>query len=490
MRLVDDEVDKGVMTLEKARLKEEPLTEAEEELLGELLYSLNQTREATFTDPLGGLGKSFQKMMNEFPALRLGMDAWFIRTPFNVFKFIGRRTPVLNIGSRRFRRMFASGDPDEKNRAIFEMTYMSLAMYATYQAVQEMVDVPDGKGGTIPMYKYQGTMDHLTYNNVKNLKLTGLQPHSVYFEDSQTFHNTQRFAPMDNLLMTMVNIRDLENAGMYNEGAELVAAAFVSYLNMMKDTTFTSGMTNFVEFMNDPEKSFDKYIEAKGRTFAPAALKMMGNDEGLREVDGLWEAMKSGIPFLSKDMEPKFDRLGQPMIKPNQDGLVNGLSKATFLASDNLVRMEFLNMSANIADIPRKDGLLDWESEAFDVDGQSAWHRFNEVYATIEVEGLTLEESLEKLILSDEYQESATESTMTPDLRLRGSKESLIINVLNAYEDLAKYTVAQEREDKGLFFMWNKAQEAKLKALSKETKDEVETDPDELLQQFYRNQLN
>ena len=483
MKLLDSKIDEGVEILEKARKGEEALDEGEEKLLGQLLYSLQQTREATFTDKLGGVGSSIQKMMNDFPIIRLGMDAWFIRTPLNVFKYVGRRTPLLNFASRRSRRMLFGGNADDRDRALFELTFMTTAMLTLRQVVDEEVDVPDGKGGTIKMHRYQGTMDHLTYNNVKNLKLTGLQPHSVYFEDSQTFHNTMRFAPIDNLVMTLVNIRDLENAGMYDEGGELAAAALVSYMNMMKDTTFTSGMANFVEFMNSPEKKFENYVEAKGRTFTPAILKMMGTDEGSREVDGLWEAFKSGIPFMSKTMEPKFDRLGQPIIKPNQAGLVNGLSKATFLSNDP-VRLEFLEMNADIADIPRKDGILDWESDAFVVDGKSAWWRFNEVYASIELGGKTLEETLEATVLSDEYQDIATISIMTPDLRMRGSKEAILLKVLNAYEDAAKYTVAKEREDLGMLEMWTAAQQARALSQSQQTMDQVETKPENLLDTF------
>ena len=483
MKLLDSKIDEGVEILEKARKGEEALDEAEEKLLGQLLYSLQQTREATFTDKLGGVGSAMQKIMNDFPIIRLGMDAWYIRTPLNVFKYVPRRTPFLNLLSRRSRRMLFGGNADDRDRALFELTFMTTAMLTLRQVIDEEVDVPDGKGGTIKMHRYQGTMDHLTYNNVKNLKLTGLQPHSVYFEDSQTFRNTMRFAPIDNLVMTLVNIRDLENAGMYEEGAELAAAALVSNMNMMKDTTFTSGMANFVEFMNSPERKFENYVEAKARTFTPAILKMMGTDEGRREVNGMWEAFKSGIPFMSKTMEPKFDRLGQPIIKPNQAGLVNGLSKATFLSNDP-VRLEFLEMNADIADIPRKDGILDWESDAFVVDGKSAWWRFNEVYASIELGGKTLEETLEATVLSDEYQDIATISIMTPDLRMRGSKEAILLKVLNAYEDAAKYTVAKEREDLGMLEMWTAAQQARALSQSQQTMDQVITKPETLLDTF------
>ena len=482
MKLVDSKVDEGVEILEKARKGEEALTEAEEKLLGQILYSIQKTREATFTDSLGDIGSWVQKGMNQFPAMRLLMDAWYIRTPTNVFKYIGRRTPVLNFASRRSRRMLFGGNADDRDRALFELVFMTSAILTVRSIVDEKVQVPDGKGGTIEMYKYQGTFDHATYNNVKNLKLSGWQPHSIYFEDDQKFHNTQRFAPMDNLLMTMVNVRDLEEAGLYDQSNELASAILVSNINLMKDTTFTQGVANAVETLANPERRFQNYIEAKARTFTPSFLKW-GNDEGQREVDGVWEAAKASMPFFSKTMEPKFDRLGRPMMKPNQDGLVNGLSKATFLSNEP-ARLAFLEIGADIADIPRKDGLLDWESEAFEVDGKSAWWRFNEVYSSIEINDMTLEEQLEALVISDTYNDDLTNATTEPDLAFGGSREKLILQVLNAYESLAKYTVAKEREDLGMLEMWNASQTAQALGQLQQTQDQVITNPETILDTF------
>ena len=482
MKLVDSKVDEGVEILEKARKGEEALTEAEEKLLGQILYSIQKTREATFTDSLGDIGSWVQKGMNQFPAMRLLMDAWYIRTPTNVFKYIGRRTPVLNFASRRSRRMLFGGNADDRDRALFELVFMSSAILTVRSIVDEKVQVPDGKGGTIEMYRYQGTFDHATYNNVKNLKLSGWQPHSIFFEDDQKFHNTQRFAPMDNLLMTMVNVRDLEEAGLYDEANQLASAILVSNINLMKDTTFTQGVANAVETLANPERRFQNYIEAKARTFTPSFLKW-GNDEGQREVDGVWEAAKASMPFFSKTMEPKFDRLGRPIMKPNQDGLVNGLSKATFLSNEP-ARLAFLEIGADIADIPRKDGLLDWESEAFEVDGKSAWWRFNEVYSSIEIGNETLEEALEALVISDTYNDDLTNATTEPDLAFGGSREKLILQVLNAYEAAAKYTVAKEREDLGMLEMWNASQTAQALGQLQQTQDQVITNPETLLDNF------
>jgi hypothetical protein len=483
MKLVDSKVDEGVEILEKARKGEEALTEAEEKLLGQILYSIQKTREATFTDSLGDIGSWVQKGMNQFPAMRLLMDAWYIRTPTNVFKYIGRRTPVLNLASRRSRRMLFGGNADDRDRALFELVFMTSAILTVRSIVDEKVQVPDGKGGTIEMYRYQGTFDHATYNNVKNLKLSGWQPHSIYFEDDQKFHNTQRFAPMDNLLMTMVNVRDLEEAGLYDQSNELASAILVSNINLMKDTTFTQGVANAVETLANPERRFQNYIEAKARTFTPSFLKW-GNDEGQREVDGVWEAAKASMPFFSKTMEPKFDRLGRPIMKPNQDGLVNGLSKATFLSNEP-ARLAFLEIGADIADIPRKDGLLDWESEAFEVDGKSAWWRFNEVYSSIEINDMTLEEQLEALVISDTYNDDLTNATTEPDLAFGGSREKLILQVLNAYESLAKYTVAKEREDLGMLEMWNASQTAQALGQLQQTQDQVITNPETILDTFF-----
>ena len=393
--LVKAETDKSLDLVKKWRDGEEVLSEQELTDLGEIIYALQQSRQVTFTDKLGGFGQWIQKGVNQFPLARLIMDAWFIRTPTNVFKFGLRRFPVTAVFSRRFHEAMKRGG-DDRDRALAEMVMMTTAVYTAWNFINEKEKIPDGKGGEMEIYKWTSTMDHASYNHQKNIKLAGVAPHSYYHEGE--FYTTSRYDPADTILMTLANTRDLVELGKYEEANEILGATVVSFMNLAKDKTFTQGIANFVEMTADPINKGGKYLEAKGRVFTPAVLKMIGEDEVYREVNGVIEAMQSQIPTLSPNLQPKFDRLGQVSNKPDK-----GLSNVTLL-SDNPVRLEFLKMNSNISDIPKQRGILDLEADYFYKDGKSAWTRFNEIYSSIEKNGLTLEERIAKYFKSSRYQ--------------------------------------------------------------------------------------
>lgn len=493
LQLIDDKIAEGIEVLAKARLKEEPLTEIEEAMLGKLLYAQQQSRVATFTDDLGSFGKWIQQGANKFPAVRIMSDAWFIRTPTNVFKYQVRRAPVISLASRRYREMLWRSTKDDRDRVIFENLYMTAAAFAIWDMVQEKVKVPDGNGGHFEMYKWQGTLDHLTYQNVKSMEAAGLQRHSVYDEDSGTFYKTARGAPFDNLIVTMSNIRDLEETGEYEGAYQMMWATIVSYMNMMKDQTFTSGMTNFVEFLNSPDFTVKKYLEAKARTFTPKLLKLWGEqDEYRREVDGMLEASQSMIPIFSKGLDPKFDFLGHPIPKPDKSGF-KILSPATNI-SDSEVRRELLRLAPHISDDKPVVGLLDLQDDAFKVDGITAWNAYNKALATIKIPktpyGKTLEEKLRQVIRSEAYQDTATDSTVTPFVDEGGSREDLIQDVVNKYRKAALYAVAKDRRHLGLHYIVQKEKQIEAKAKSQKFVDDItETNPAKLIQQFYKEQL-
>ena len=97
---------------------------------------------------------------------------------------------------------------------------------------------------------------------------------------------------------------------------------------------------------------------------------------------------------------------------------------------------------------------------------------------------MTLEEQLEALVISDTYNDDLTNATTEPDLAFGGSREKLILQVLNAYESLAKYTVAKEREDLGMLEMWNASQTAQALGQLQQTQDQVITNPETILDTF------
>lgn len=477
--LVNAEVEKSMDLIKKWRDGDEALTEQELDDLGEILYALQSARQVTFTDKLGGFGQWIQKGVNQFPLARLVMDAWFIRTPTNVFKFGLRRFPVTNLFSRRFREALKRGG-DDRDRALAEMVMMTTAVYVGWNFINEKEKIPDGKGGEMEIYKWTSTMDHASYNHQKNIKLAGMQPHSYYHEGK--FYTTSRFDPADTVLMTLANTRDLVELGKYEEANEILGATVISFMNLAKDKTFTQGIANFVEMTADPINKGGKYLEAKGRVFTPAVLKMLGEDEVYREVNGVIEAMQSQIPILSPKLPPQFDRLGQIRMKPDK-----GLSNVTLL-SDSAVRLEFLKMNSNIADIPKQRGILDLEADYFYKDGKSAWTRFNEIYSTTTRNGLTLEEKIADYLNSTRYKKVTKRSLSTPERDLKSGAEKDIMKILSMYEERAMKQLLKEYEDTGLAEVYEVNAKLEKAAQREKTVEGITTDPEEIIANWRKKQ--
>lgn len=502
-KMVDMEVNRAVRIWIKKRTGQ-TLTSGERADLPKVELAMQRSRENTFTDRLGDVGQRFQTAMNDFPMARLFMDAFFVRTPINIYKFFPRRTPVLNMFSKRAQRMWTQGDQFTRDQILYETAQMSVLFWAAWQLISDKSVLKDDKGNVktdadgnpIEIYTYQGTWSHLDLKQQQNLRLSGMSPHSYYNSENNmfkeligmeegAFYNTQRFDPADTLIMTMANLRDLQETGKYEEAEQLASGIWVSFLNLAADKTFTRGMFNFVDTISRPDKKWENYKEAKARAFTPRLLQYIGEDEIYREVHGFGDAAIASIPTLSPRLEPKFDRLGKPKIRPE-----GSLSKYTMINTDNDVRIEFINLLGNIAELRPEEAFFSWHDPQFVVDGKTAFHRFNELYGTTEIDNMNLEQALEKLIKSKDYQDLATYSTVLPDGTYKGSRESAVLRVMNKYESRAKLLTAIERKDTGLFKVYEQSIKNPKAAKDQRTLDQVNTDVEDISNQAQDNKSN
>jgi predicted ABC-type ATPase len=502
-KMVDLEVNRGVRIWIKHNTGQ-ALTAGERADLPKALWAIQRSRENTFTDRLGDMGQRFQQGMNDFPVARLFMDAWFIRTPINIFKFFPRKMPLVNMVSRRKKRMWDNGSQFDRDQFLFETAATTALFVYMYDFIRDKSVLKDKEGNVktdangnpIEIYTYQSTWSHLDLKQQQNLKLSGMSSHSYYNAENNTFesligmkegafYNTQRFDPADTLIMSFANLRDLEDSGKYDEWDELASGMWVSFLNLAQDKTFTRGMFNFADTITRPDRKWENYKEAKARSFTPKLLQYIGEDDVYREVHGFGDAVVASIPLVSPTLEPKFDRLGKPKVRPE-----GSISKYTMIETDNDVRTEFINLLGNIAEITPEEAFFSWHDPQFVVDGKTAFHRFNELYGTIEIDNMNLEQALEKLIKSKDYQDLATYSTVLPDGTYKGSRESAVLRVMNKFESKAKLQTAIERKDTGLFDVYNQSLINPKAAKDQRTLDQINTDVEDISNQAQDNKSN
>ena len=439
--------------------------------------ALKRARENTFTEPLGSFGKDIQVFVNKYPPLRL--IAPFVRTPINVFKMPLRR--AMPFMSKRQKEMWEKGGAP-RDRVIFETGYMMLALYLLQQAIEEKIPFEDEKGNVTEVYRFQSTWSAMSYNAQSNKRLTGITPHSAFINGE--FRSTRRFDPADTVITTLTGIRDLREAGKYAEADEMGLAIAASFINLGQNKTFMQGVTTFVEAMNSPENFAASYAEGFARSLTPQLVTMFNDDPYYREAQGLFENFISRVPSLSEKLPPKRDILGQPILRP-EDGLA-----PSSLVTNNVVRLEFNNIQSSIAEIPEKEdnGILNWKDERYVMGGVTAYDRYSELVGKVKIKGKTVEQSLEKLIESNDYKTRATTSSIFSDASYKGSKESAILSVVTAYRNQAKKQVLEEYERTGIIAVFEQHQINKKAALDKKYADKVETDVDKIIQQYKTNQ--
>ena len=439
--------------------------------------ALKRARENTFTEPLGSFGKDIQVFVNKYPPLRL--IAPFVRTPINVFKMPLRR--AMPFMSKRQKEMWEKGGAP-RDRVIFETGYMMLALYLLQQAIEEKIPFEDEKGNVTEVYRFQSTWSAMSYNAQSNKRLTGITPHSAFINGE--FRSTRRFDPADTVITTLTGIRDLREAGKYAEAEEMGLAIAASFINLGQNKTFMQGVTTFVEAMNSPENFAASYAEGFARSLTPQLVTMFNDDPYYREAQGLFENFISRVPSLSEKLPPKRDILGQPILRP-EDGLA-----PSSLVTNNVVRLEFNNIQSSIAEIPEKEdnGILNWKDERYVMGGVTAYDRYSELVGKVKIKGKTVEQSLEKLIESNDYKTRATTSSIFSDASYKGSKESAILSVVTAYRNQAKKQVLEEYERTGIIAVFEQHQINKKAALDKKYADKVETDVDKITQQYKTNQ--
>jgi hypothetical protein len=303
-----------------------------------LEQAIHNARYQTFTKPLGEAGNSVLKFANSHPAFRLIMP--FIRTPLNIVKFAGERTP-LGIFSSNVQKILKEGGP----RADLQKARM---IFGT------------GVGSAVAMLAMEG---HITGGGPSNpaqrraMFASGWQPYSIRLGD--THYAFSRFEPLGILFGVSADMADISAHATPEEMDQIGMMIAGSLTKNLINKTYLQGLSDLMQVVNDPERYGQQWLARFAGAVVPTGVAQVArvadptmrsnmpeeiDDSLLANAQSLINKIKSRIPGMAADLPPVRNMWGEPIkLSPGVAGVIPIYMSVDRKdkASDEIVRLKW-----------------------------------------------------------------------------------------------------------------------------------------------------
>ena len=396
-------------------------------------YAAEEAQYLTFTKELQDktLGKTLQDATNKVPYLRLVVP--FVRTPTNILKFAFERTPFVTVLKEERERLFAefnSTDPILKARARGKVVTGALTVGGLIDVAFNNREYITGGGPSNEREK-------------EALMATGWRPYSIKIGD--TYYSYQRLDP---LATPLGIVADLVETGIKEEKAfdeslveHGVTSMMLAITRNATNKSYLAGIQMWADALGDP----DRYIEKLGRNYTSSLVPNLisqGADydtQAIKEARSVTDAVKRKLG-LRGSLDTKRNILGEEYIAEQWmgTGFINPIRMST--KKDDPILNEMASLNHAFRNPPPSLGgqidMLEYENEK----GQSAYDRQLELLKTVKIRGLSLRQTLNKLIKSRNYQLLSPES----EPGLESPRIQQINSILTKYRKEAKRQMLRE----------------------------------------------
>ncbi|MCL5884450.1 MAG: hypothetical protein M1377_03750, partial [Deltaproteobacteria bacterium] len=261
---------------------------------------------ATFTKELGATGQAAQRFLNSHPMIKVFLP--FFRTPTNIMKFVGERTP-LGLLSSNVRADIARGGATGQ-LAVAKLVNGSLIMGAA--AVLAQAGYMTGSGPKNRSQRQLWTND-------------GWQPYSL--DIGGKYYDMSRLEPVGTLMGIAADIALINE---FNQGEVdekdiedvAVASALAGY-QVFSMKSYLAGVGSWMEAINDPDRHGGRVITQLSGSAVPAIVAQGTQayvDPKFREVRDSVDALMARIPGLSDKLEARLDLFGREQLRPGRLG--------------------------------------------------------------------------------------------------------------------------------------------------------------------------
>lgn len=249
----------------------------------------------TFTKPLGPAGKAIQQIVQTHPAARI--IAPFIRTPVNIVKFAGARTPFAFLSQNIRKDIKAGGAKRDLTLARIGMG-SAVGMGTATLAAEGLIT-----GG--------GPSDPTLRTNRRN---AGWQPYSVKVGDEYISYS--RLEPLGILLGVSADFAEIAGEIPTAEADKIAAMIAMSVSKNLLSKTYASGITDVVQVITDPDRYGERYIQRLAGSAIPTGAAQIArvSDPTMREVRSIIDGWKARLPGHSKDLPPRRNVWGEPIL--------------------------------------------------------------------------------------------------------------------------------------------------------------------------------
>jgi hypothetical protein len=266
------------------------------------LAAVDASRYQTFTKELGERGKSIQRAISKNPEARIIVP--FLRTPTNIIKWVGERTPLAPLNASIREEIAAGGARRDMALAKISTGSLAMAISADYAISGDIT----GGGPKNPQMRAA-------------LLATGWQPYSIKVGDN--YYSYQRLDPAGAFIGLSADI--VEIMGQTNEAdtMNLAMSAVTATAQNITSKTYLSSLAEFFDMMSgisaDPESANTqarRWTERLAGSVVPAGVAQIERtlSPELNATYGILEKIKSRIPGYSDDLPPRRNIFGEPIV--------------------------------------------------------------------------------------------------------------------------------------------------------------------------------
>jgi len=380
-------------------------------------------RESTFTEKLDpqSLPAHYQRMVIAHPMLRLITP--FVRTPTNIaYHAIQRLSAPIQASQAAlanlpaFKRLktqgwslskdIHSGDPVRKAEALGRATAAAGFLTVAYGLASS--NRITGRGPSDPEQR-------------RLLQATGWVPYSIKTDEG--YVQFSRLDPFATLLGTFADTWEFSKWAPEDRQEDvetILMGSVVALANNFTNKSYLTGVKAFVDAVSQPDKKMSSFIQqyagAAIPNYVPQSIIGPG-EENLKDVRGVLDAVMARTPWLSDEIEPLRNVLGEPVKKlksafaSETGGITDAFLPIAYRAvSDDVVANELRAVGHGFSPPKAIKGKVDLTTIR-SKKGQTAYDRWGQLHGTVRVGRDNLRQALLKVIRHRDYQAMPLEST-------------------------------------------------------------------------------